>query len=579
MNQIPKHLHKYIVDQNYEKYTPVDQAVWRYILRQLRKYLSIHAHETYLEGLEKTGIDSEEIPKIEEISKKLNNFGWRAIPVSGFIPPAAFMELQSLSILPIASDLRTLDHLLYTPAPDIVHEAAGHAPILIHPEFSAYLKQYSQVAKKAIISKEDMNLYEAIRVLSDLKENPESTKEEIEQAEKKLDQTAKNMSHISEASLLSRMNWWTAEYGLIGDINNPKIYGAGLLSSVGESKWCLSNKVKKIPLTVDCINTSYDITEPQPQLFVTPDFKTLTRVLDEMANLMAFRKGGTESLEKAKNAGCVTTTELNSGLQISGVLTEYNLNKKDEIIYLKTSGPTQLSYNNLELKGHSNIYHKDGFSCPIGFLKNFPDQCPSTLNDAQISELGIVIGKKIFLEYTSGITVNGLLKNILKLDHKILLLTLEQATVKLENKILFAPSWGIFDLALGSSIPSVFGGPADRAAYGEVIDFVAARVPNRKFTENEKSLHQVYQQVRDIRNIKIKNLDVEKSLTNLFTDIKIKYKNEWLLAIEILEILYKDFSNSKLISEVESFLNNYKQNHPLNRSLIDDGVTLAQNRF
>ncbi len=128
MDFIPLHLKKYIVNQDYSKYTPLDHACWRYILRQLKKFLSNHAHQSYLSGLEKTGLDIETVPNISDISAHLENFGWRALPVSGFIPPAAFMELQSLSVLPIASDMRSIDHLMYTPAPDIVHDAAGHAP-------------------------------------------------------------------------------------------------------------------------------------------------------------------------------------------------------------------------------------------------------------------------------------------------------------------------------------------------------------------------------------------------------------------------------------------------------------------
>ena len=94
----------------------------------------------YALGLEKTGISTERIPDLAEMSQKLEPFGWQAVPVSGFIPPAAFMEMQSLGLLPIACDMRSIEHLTYTPAPDIVHEAAGHAPILIDPEFSIYLK-------------------------------------------------------------------------------------------------------------------------------------------------------------------------------------------------------------------------------------------------------------------------------------------------------------------------------------------------------------------------------------------------------------------------------------------------------
>ena len=63
------------------------------------------------------------------------------------------------------------------------------------------------------------------------------------------------------------MQWWSVEYGLIGPMNNPKIYGAGLLSSIGESEWCMSDKVKKIPYSIDVAQMGFDITKPQPPSF------------------------------------------------------------------------------------------------------------------------------------------------------------------------------------------------------------------------------------------------------------------------------------------------------------------------
>ena len=88
--------------------------------------------------------------------------------------------------------------------------------------------------------------------------------------------------------MLSRLHWWTVEYGLIGSLKNPKIYGAGLLSSVGESQNCLTDSVKKIPFSIDCINYNYDITEQQPQLFVTESFSKLTDVLHEFEKTMIY---------------------------------------------------------------------------------------------------------------------------------------------------------------------------------------------------------------------------------------------------------------------------------------------------
>jgi len=430
MERLPSHLKKYITEQNEQKYTAIDHSVWRYILRQLKNFLRVHAHESYLEGLEKTGIEIEAIPKISDISAKLQKFGWRALPVSGFIPPAAFMELQSLGVLPIASDMRSLDHLLYTPAPDIVHEAAGHAPILIHPEFADYLRQYAQVARKAIISSEDLELYQAIRILSDLKENPNSTPQEIEKAEKKLNEVSRSIKNVSEAALLGRMNWWTAEYGLIGNLKSPKIFGAGLLSSVGESRRCLSDHVKKIPLTVDCIKQTYDITEPQPQLFVAQDFSSLHRVLQQLADQMAYRRGGAESLEKIRIAKTVNTVELNSGLQISGQFSELVSTSSEKLAYLRFEGPCQLSYGNQELPGHDKSYHLHGFGTPLGRLKIFPNRCPSELSDREFEKLGVLLGQTVKLEFVSGVQVEGIYLGRMVKNQKTLILSFKNAKVK-----------------------------------------------------------------------------------------------------------------------------------------------------
>lgn len=572
---LPPHLRKYVVEQNYEKYTPVDQAVWRYILRQLKAFLSKHAHECYCEGLQKTGIDIERIPRIEDISEQLQKFGWRALPVSGFIPPAAFMELQSLGVLPIASDMRALDHLLYTPAPDIVHEAAGHAPILIHPEFADYLRRYAQVAKKAIISKEDLDIYEAIRELSDIKENPNSTAAEISAAEKHLEEVGKKISHISEASELSRMNWWTAEYGLIGELDNPKIFGAGLLSSVGESKWCLSDKVKKIPLTVDCLKMSYDITEPQPQLYVTPDFKTLTRVLEEMADQMAFRLGGLKGLQKAIQAQSVNTAELNTGLQISGQIIEALTGAQGQLAYLRLQGPSQLSYADRELSGHDKKYHAHGFGTPIGFLKSAPSKCPSTFTDKEWADLNAEVGKSTHLEFTSGVVVTGTVQSRLKKDGKTLILSLTDAKASFEDRVLFAPEWGTFDMAIGSSVTSVFGGPADREAYGEISDFVAKRVPSPQYSQQELTRHSHYGAVRKIREEKLSGVQLTNALEKVLSSHQEMFPDDWLLSLEALELVLSRAPQSPLKTQLEQELSRLARKDEKTKGLIQDGLALA----
>ena len=555
---LPTHLRKYIVDQDYEKYTAKDHAVWRCTLRQLRHFLLKNAHPCYKSGLEKTGISTESIPKVSDVSRKLEKYGWRSLPVSGFIPPAAFMELQALGFLPIASDIRTLEQITYTPAPDIVHEAAGHAPILIDPDFAKYLGSYAQVAYKAIINKEDLDLYRAIRILSDIKESSASSDDEIKEAEGNLKKATEKMGEPSEAALLARMNWWTAEYGLIGDIKSPKIYGAGLLSSIGESSEALTPKVKKISFNLKCLEYSYDITKPQPQLFVVDSFETLTKALKDIERTMAFYRGGTYGLKIAKKSEIVNTVECNSGLQICGTLTSYK-EEQSEPIFVQMQGPTQLCYKGQVIPGHDKGRHPHGFSCPIGKLKGY-DQCLSKCNN--LESLGLkkenmshdmAIEKrlsslqtkcyllkpdKVQWHFQSGIKLNGVPLHIQETsDGTPLIITFKDCQVSYYDEILFDPSWGEFDMVIGSSICSVFNGPSDREAYGETDTFLnQKKVSIKPQTKEEKQLCEFYAKVRKIRSQLDSHKDLSSELKDILDASELSFSKDWLLPLEIFEV-------------------------------------------
>ena len=118
-----------------------------------------------------------------------------------------------------------------------------------------------------------------MKFLSILKENPNSTTEDINNATIKVEEMQKNVGELSEMAKIRNLHWWSVEYGLIGDIDNPKIYGAGLLSSIEESKECLSQSIKKIPYSIEAAETNFDITSAQPYLFVTPTFSHLSYVV------------------------------------------------------------------------------------------------------------------------------------------------------------------------------------------------------------------------------------------------------------------------------------------------------------
>lgn len=114
LEKLPNHLRQFIKPQNYEDYTAIDQAVWRYVMRKNVDYLSKVAHESYLNGLRQTGISIDSIPNMYGMNRILKEIGWAAVAVDGFIPPSAFMEFQAYNVLVIASDIRQLEHIEYT---------------------------------------------------------------------------------------------------------------------------------------------------------------------------------------------------------------------------------------------------------------------------------------------------------------------------------------------------------------------------------------------------------------------------------------------------------------------------------
>src|SRR5436189_1624914 len=358
-------------------------------------------------------------------------------------------------------------HIRYTPSPDIVHEAAGHAPIIVDREYSKYLQRFGEIGAKAMSSKKDFELYQAIRHLSILKERPNADPNEVEGATKLVEQRQKNLGEPSEMALLSRLHWWTVEYGLIGTLENPKIYGAGLLSSIGESVSCLEPEVKKIPYSIDAQNCAFDITTKQPQLFVCRDFEHLKDVLEEFASKMAYQVGGLEGINKAIECNNVATCEYSSGLQVSGVFNEVITDENNSPIYLRTTGKTALAFRNKELEGHGIDYHKDGFGSPVGKWKQTPT-APELLTNDQLHALGIVEGKKAKIEFVGGVVVSGKVEKILHRDGKLLLITFSNCNAKYHDRRLFEPEWGVYDMAVGERIRSVFNGAADKDAYNQV---------------------------------------------------------------------------------------------------------------
>jgi len=532
IDSLPEHLRPFVKHQNYQQYTPQDQAAWRFIMSELTHQLTESAHPVYLEGLAKTGISLDHIPSIEEMNDCLRDLDWRAVVVDGFIPPAIFMEFQALKILVIALDMRSADHLLYTPAPDIVHESAGHAPFIVDIDYAEFLQRFGEVGMKAISTKADLEQYEVIRQLSILKACPESKDEDIADAEETLKGLRERDDTPSEAALLTRLHWWTVEYGLVGSMEDYKIFGAGLLSSLGESQRCVDDlRVRKIPLTVNAVNTPYDITTEQPQLFVTKSCKHLTQVLEEFAASMCFVKGGAESVQKAIEAESVCTAVYDSGLQVSGRFSEVLCDVVGNATYIRTEGPTQIAYKDKELSEHGVDTHAQGFGSPVGHLKDF-HRCLSEYSVDELKTHGIRVGEMVELEYLSGITVRGILREIVRHNHHNLLLSFEDCSVTdLDGRVLFSPDWGVYDLAVGSTITSVFGGVADREKRQLFRPTPSGTATNLSHDEN---LMKAYSAVADL-NTRATPVDVAE-LTPEITNLLSQYPNDWLIRSELLNV-------------------------------------------
>lgn len=571
--KLPKHLRQFIVEQHYEKYTPIDQAVWRYVMRQNYSYLKHVAYYPYIKGLQRAGLSIEYIPNLQTMNDNLGKIGWGAVTVDGFIPPAAFMEYQAYRVLVIAADIRQINHIEYTPAPDIIHESAGHAPIIADTDYNNYLSYFGSIGAKAMFSSKDFELYEAIRKLSILKEAVDANEEEIATAEKTLRHIADNMGEPSEMALLGRLHWWTVEYGLIGTLENPKIYGAGLLSSIGESATCMKDNVAKLWYNLDTINYQYDITKPQPQLFVTPTFQNLIDVLEAFADTMAFRRGGAESVLKAIECKNPSTAVYSSGLQVTGVFTDLGMNQANELTFIKTTGPSALAFEGKQLVGHGKHYHKDGFSSPVGRLKG-ATKALEDHNLNELADLGIVTNAKAELIFESDITVKGLVKAILRKNEKTVMITFDDCSVKEGNgNVLFMPEWGTYDMAVGEKIISVFNGAADKDAYEEITFVSKEQTHKTQYDEATQQLHALYQQVRNVRE----NQTGYEQLGQIFDTLKTAHRNDWLCALEILEIVHHKQLDTELEKELRIYLEMKAATEQELSKLINDGMHVIAN--
>ncbi|HVR19028.1 MAG TPA: aromatic amino acid hydroxylase [Polyangiaceae bacterium] len=540
---VPAHLRRFVVEQDYSKYTAVDQAVWRFVLLQTHARLVQTAHPAYREGLAATGISVERIPSINEMNDKLSRFGWGAVCVDGFIPPRAFQEFQARGLLPIAADMRTRDHLVYTPAPDIIHEAAGHAPILPDPTYAAYLRRFGEIGEKAFSLPEEGRVFQAIFSLSEVKEDPGSSPEMVRCVESELEAALGAVTETSEAARLSRLYWWTSEYGLVGRPDDYKLYGAGLLSSLWESHTCHDPGVRKLPLDERCTEVSYDITKPQPQLFVARDFTALHEVLERVSRTLSFAIGGDLAFDRAIRSRELASVRFSNGAWVMGVLSHKGRG------WLELSGSVAFAWDGLIPAEHRELARPTDPVVVTGALAR--GTTLDELDDGALRRLRVGDSDRHRFGFASGALVEGTLERSVR-DRRGRLLHVELTDARLsfgDRATLALPRYRL--LALGDPV-TAHAGAVDPSYHGETA-FSGVRVPKaRELSETERSLVALYD--RAARAHAEGAAGVAREFPRVHAALSESFPDEWLLRWNLLESLLKARDPGELATTLEAEL-------------------------
>jgi phenylalanine-4-hydroxylase len=229
------------MEQNYNAYTSEDKLVWKTLFERQVKNLQGKAADVYYEALETIGFTANKIPDFKEVDKILaTHTRWKLHVVPKIVPEKDFFDLLMKKEFPATTWLRKMKQLDYLEEPDMFHDVFGHTPLLTNNDYVSFFKGVAQLAL----------------------ENADN--EEVIKA-------------------LGRIYWFTIEFGLINENNTVRIYGAGIISSFGETNHCLSDKANHFAFDVKTIMHKHFVnSEIQTDYFVIDSFKQLYESLGEI---------------------------------------------------------------------------------------------------------------------------------------------------------------------------------------------------------------------------------------------------------------------------------------------------------
>lgn len=223
----------YTCPQNWTSYTEADHNTYHRLYERQTALLPGLACDAFIKALPSLGV-KDRIPRFEEINERLKPAtGWEIVAVPGLIPERPFFDLLANRRFPVTDWIRTPSEFDYIVEPDVFHDLFGHVPLLFNPVFADYVQRYGAGGLKA--------------------------------------------HDLGAGELLSRLYWYTIEFGLLRQPDGLRAYGAGILSSSGELRHSVTSpKPQRIALDLlRCMRTRYKIDDYQATYFVIDSFDQL----------------------------------------------------------------------------------------------------------------------------------------------------------------------------------------------------------------------------------------------------------------------------------------------------------------
>lgn len=245
----------YTIDQNWDAYTKDEHDVWDLLYKRQLDILPGRAANEFMAGLKALDLGRGGIPNLENISDELEAMtGWRVVAVPGLVPDAVFFEHLANRRFPAGQFIRKRDQLDYLQEPDIFHDVFGHVPMLTNPFFADMMEAHGKGGLRAM--------------------------------------------EFDALKHLAALYWYTVEFGLIQTEDGLRIWGAGIVSSQGESVFALESKSpNRIQFDLERVMlTDYRIDDYQQTYFVIDGYEALhnTAVLTDFAPFYERTNGGYE---------------------------------------------------------------------------------------------------------------------------------------------------------------------------------------------------------------------------------------------------------------------------------------------